>query len=309
MEDQNGSAQTDPMDDVASAFLEEDSEDSVDARDPDPDNAAVDGDDADEDEDGDDAEEGEPEEESGRYKVTVKNESGEVVEKQVTLDELKAGFARHEDVEVAKRSYETQSRSLHQEASQYVQKVEQAKEAKLGEFATLMSQALQVTSPADMMGLAQSDPQAYAQAMARQQVLQSIQGQIQAEQQQSALQRQHLTEQQTMQRVEAAKSELARSGITTAQVQKTYEQAIKSYGYTAEELGSNLDHKLVLVLKDAAAFRALKDKEPQVAKKLREAPKLPPSKLQSARRVDTKRQQRFASGRASVDDLAAFFTE
>jgi hypothetical protein len=327
-ENDNGSPQGSPMDEAADAFLEADDDTGDEApapaprkRQPDPDNAQVDGDDApdeaeeaddagepDEDADGED-EEAETEETGGRYKVAVKDDNGEIVEKQVTLDELKSGFARHADVEQARRTFETQSRTLQAEVTQHVQRVNQEKEQTLTQLNALVMQALNVTSPADMMGLAQSDPQEYARAMARQQVLQSIQAQIKNEHEQASLQRNHMTQQQLGQQMEASKSELARRGITTAKVQQTYEKAIKSYGFTPQELGQNADWRLVLVLRDAVAHKSLEAKRPEVTTKLREAPKIAPSRLQAPRRSDNRLNQRFATGKATVDDLASFFKE
>lgn len=63
----------------------------------------------------------------------------------------------------------------------------------------------------------------------------------------------------------------------------------------------------MLVLKDALAQKGLKDSRPHVAKKLREAPKLPPSKTNTARSPNADLMKRLSQKGATGKDLAAYF--
>lgn len=305
MDEQDVSASADPVDDIARLIEEQDEQDDQDEP-----QAAADDPDEPEGDEPEEAGEEEPEERSGRYRVAVKAEDGSIVEQQVTLDDLKAGYTRGQELAAARHQFESQIRSTQQEAAGHVQRVSQESTQKLSQLETLVSQALQVTTPAEMMSLAQSDPQEFAKAQFRMQTLQGVMQQIRAEQEQVALRQKHAQANQLQQTLDASRSELAKRGITTSQIQKIYEQTAKPYGFSPEELnGLVSDYRWVLVLKDAAEHRRLAEKKPHVAQKLREAPKLPPSKLQSARRSDVQREKRFASGRATLDDLAASFME
>jgi len=48
----------------------------------------------------------------------------------------------------------------------------------------------------------------------------------------------------------------------------------KHYGFTAQEVTSALDHRILLMARDAIAYRKLQDKKPEVTQKVRTAPKI-----------------------------------
>ena len=298
MDEINESADTDPMDDVASAFLEDD--DEVVAEDDDV--AAEESDDETESEaEEDDAEDNEP---SGRYKVTVKDAQGNDVEQHISFDELRAGYLKGREVDSVRAEVDSKVFSARQEVFVEAQKSFQQLSQQLATHEAMVRQALDVVSTEQMTSLT-SDPAAYVSALERVRTLEKVQRGIQESQAQ-------LTYQQQMadaEAIRAAEKELARNGVPAEGITKIYDSVAKTYGVKPQSLAALRDPALVLALKDALELKELKAKKPEVAKKLREAPKLPPSKLQSPRRVDSKREQRFKTRSATVDDLAAIFMD
>lgn len=308
-EDQAG-PETDPMAALALKLDEQLGEtQDEESDDPDAEGSADDGeadpgDGADGDDDPD-AEGSEDDAPTGRYKVTVPDESGQLVEQNVTFDELRAGYQRGREAEAARSAAQAEVSRTFEQANQFVAQVQQAGEAKLAQLSMLVMKALEVTSPEDLLSLAQSDPAAYHQAAARQGVLQSVQRQIAQAQEQLQAQTQQQEAQRNYQKREVALKALAKAGITTAQVDKIYESAGKAYGYSPQELAANLDHRLVLLLKDAADMKALRDKRPQIQNKVRTAPKAPPLR-KSAQLEAQKLVGRLSKpGGGSREDLAA----
>lgn len=91
-------------------------------------------------------------------------------------------------------------------------------------------------------------------------------------------------------------------------------QAGKSYGFTDDELSQLIDHRTVLVLRDAAKYRALQKSKAKVAKKVADKPKVqkPGHKNVSSgdsrdRRLAEKRKQLRKTGKAA--DAASVFEE
>lgn len=301
MEETNG-PETDPMDALVSALdAQDETEDEVEESD----EPVAEADEPDEPESDDSDEEDAP---AGRYKVAIQDENGAIVEQAVTFDELKAGYQRAKDVEAVRAQTQAQVSKVHQEAIAYVSDVQRSSQKTLSELDTLVRQALEVVSPEDMLSLAQSDPGAYHQAMARQNVLQSVLGRIKSTQEQTARQASEAEQQKAYQRLESSRKELAKSGITTQQVTKIYESAGKVYGYSSQELAANLDHRLVLLLKDAAAYKTIQDKKPQVQNKVREVPKPPPARSKLAQSETQKLVKRLSTRGATRDDLAALLS-
>lgn len=243
----------------------------------------------------------------GRYKVAVQDESGKIVEQAVSFDELKAGYQRGQEVAAIKTQSEQHVAQVRQEAVQYVTEVAQKSQKTLGELNALVLQALEVVSPEDMLSLAQRDPNAYQQAAARQTVLQRVQAQIAQQNEQLSKDAQQAEQQKLYTKLQTSKSELAKAGITTEAVAKIYESAGKAYGYEPAELAGNLDHRLVLLLKDAAAYRAIQAKKPEVQNKVREAPKMPTARPKNTQSRSQELVKRLGNRGASRDDLAAFF--
>ena len=111
----------------------------------------------------------------------------------------------------------------------------------------------------------------------------------------------------TKQLYERAWGELQKDGIDKPALSKIYEGANKAYGFTPEELGQVYDPRLVRMMKDAAAYQALKAQKPAVTAKVNAAPRVPTRQTAPAQeRKSQALNARFRSGRASLNDLAQF---
>lgn len=164
--------------------------------------------------------------------------------------------------------------------------------------------------PAQLAQLAETDPQAWIQANARQQQLSAYLARVQQHAQ--AVEQQ--AKQAEQQRIEAAKQEawqrLNAEGIDHKALQKLWTDARESFPFlTDEKLSQVLDADSWLVLKDAIAYRQLKAQKTSVAKKVAEAPRMPQAKQPMPKEVREKLDARKAvsrKGGASMRDLAAF---
>jgi hypothetical protein len=87
---------------------------------------------------------------------------------------------------------------------------------------------------------------------------------------------------------------------------KIYEGVNKTYGFSQEELSNVYDHRLVKMMRDAQAYQALKAQKADVVKKVSDAPKMPSKQHSGETRKDQALESRFKSGRAKLNDLAAY---
>ena len=246
-----------------------------------------------------------------KLKVTVKGDDGTEQELEVDESELVKGYQRQADYtrktqELAQREHQAveQLKSKYDEfANTYVQKAE-ASRAAIVQLAGLRSEA-------EMAQLAQSDPAAWVAENQRQQSIYAVLSQMD---QQIAAERQAIEQRQAQaqaqwkaQAFQQAWQELSKEGIDREKLAKVYGDVSKTYGFTPQELGNVMDHRLVKMMRDAAAYQELKSQKPAVQKKVSEAPKLP-SKANPTpqQRKNVQLEKRFQGGRAKLNDLAAY---
>jgi len=246
-----------------------------------------------------------------KLKVTVKGDDGTEQELEVDESELVKGYQRQADYtrktqELAQREHQAveQLKSKYDEfANTYVQKAE-ASRAAIVQLAGLRSEA-------EMAQLAQSDPAAWVAENQRQQSIYAVLSQMD---QQIAAERQAIEQRQAQaqaqwkaQAFQQAWQELSKEGIDREKLAKVYGDVSKTYGFTPQELGNVMDHRLVKMMRDAAAYQELKSQKPAVQKKVSDAPKLP-SKANPTpqQRKNVQLEKRFQGGRAKLNDLAAY---
>ncbi len=243
-----------------------------------------------------------------KFKVPVKGEDGAESTIEVDEKELIAGYQRHSDytrktMELGNKEREiTQvvAQKLEQGQSYYMQQAHLARNAVL--------QLAGLRSPQEMAQLASTDPATWVQEQQRQAAVQGVLAQLeqgmQHEQQQTAAQRQAAMQQE----ISRAWGVLGSKGIDKPKLVKIYESVTKEYGVPAEKLANVTDPALVEIMRDAAAYRELKNKKAEVVKKAQDAPRLPaqrqsvPKNEQANKRLDAK----FASGKAKLSDLARY---
>lgn len=247
-------------------------------------------------------------------KITFKVKNADGVEETVeaTTEEIAKSYMRQADFtrktqELSKRESEAVQflAQKHEEIrSQYLSQAEVTR-------AAIVNMA-GIKSEAEMAQLANSDPAAWVAENQRQQsianYLNQLDQQINGEKQQA----QQLAAQREAQMKEKAYAnaweQLSKDGIDKPKLAKIYGDVNKNYGFTPEELANVYDPRLVRALRDAAAYRELQAQKSVVAKKVQDAPRMPNKQVinPAQQRKDQALEQRFKSGRAKLNDLAAY---
>lgn len=257
---------------------------------------------------GDDADEPAPVE---KITVKVKGENGEDETLELTPDDIAASYLRQRDYtrktqELAKRENEAVEflTKKHEEIrSQYLSQAELTRAA--------IVQMAGIKSEDEMAALATTDPSAWVAESQRQRqignYLNQLSQQIDGEKQQAKAQEEQRTQQQRQKQFSEAWDVLSKDGIDKEKLSKIYGGATEKYGFSSEELATVYDHRMVRVLKDAVAYQALKAQKPAVMQKAQNAPRMPSRQAAPAQeRIDKALDNKFKSGRAKLNDLAAY---
>lgn len=259
--------------------------------------------------DGEDVEEPAPVEAKITFKV--KGEDGKEETVEATTEDIAKSYMRQQD-------YTKKTQALAERETQAVQFLTQKHEeiranylqqAELTRAAVV--QMAGIKTEAEMAQLANSDPAAWVAENQRQRQINSylntLNQQIEGEKQQAQAQAEQRSQQQIKQQFDAAWAELSKDGIDKPKLQKIYGDASSNYGFTDSELANVYDPRLVRVLRDAAAYRTLQAQKPAVMQKVQNAPRMPSRQSAPAQeRRDQALEQKFKTGRAKLNDLAAF---
>jgi len=259
--------------------------------------------------DGEDVDEPAPVEAKITFKV--KGEDGKEETVEATTEDIAKSYMRQQD-------YTKKTQALAERETQAVQFLTQKHEeiranylqqAELTRAAVV--QMAGIKTEAEMAQLANSDPAAWVAENQRQRQINSylntLNQQIEGEKQQAQAQAEQRIQQQIKQQFDAAWAELSKDGIDKPKLQKIYGDASSNYGFTDAELANVYDPRLVRVLRDAAAYRTLQAQKPAVMQKVQNAPRMPSRQSAPAQeRRDQALEQKFKTGRAKLNDLAAF---
>lgn len=236
-----------------------------------------------------------------KRKVVV---SGQEIE--VDEQELIAGYQRQQDYTQKTQQIASERKQYQQAVSQQIQEVSQSTQRQLLQAQTLVDQLLQVRSPQELQQLANTDPAAAFQESLRLQQIQQARNAIA----QQLEQNEQMMQQQQAQQIEEFKAqswqELSKQNITRPVLQEIYTEAAKAYGFSGNDFDSILDHRAVLVLRDAVAYQKLLAKKGQVVKQVTSAPPMPRQKtVEPANQRNRELDKKFAAGRANTRDLAS----
>lgn len=261
--------------------------------------------------DADDESDEQPDPTSGRkFKVTVKGEDGADLETEVDEKELIAGYQRHADysrktAELARReeqATEIVRAKVTEAQTHYVQQAQMAQ--------ALVSRLAGLRSPEEMLELSRQDPAAYVAEQARQQQVHSMIAGLQNQWQQEQFRAQQEQQAALQQSFARCWGVLGQKGIDKPKLQHIFETVSKDYGISQDRFATLNDPAVVMVMKDAVAYRELQKKKSEVTQKAAAAPRLPQkSPVPRADTQDKKRVERLRSGRGSKDDLAAFIAQ
>ena len=257
---------------------------------------------------GEDADEPAPVE---KITFKVKGEDGKEETIEASTEDLAKSYMRQQD-------YTKKTQALAERESEAVkfltQKHEEIRSQYLSQAELSRAAIVQmagIKTEEEMANLANSDPAAWVAESSRQRQINSylngLNQQIEGEKQQAKAQADQRARQQIKQQFDTAWQELSKDGIDKPKLQKIYSDVSSKYGFSNEELANVYDHRLVRALRDAAAYQALKAQKPAVMQKAQNAPRMPSKQAAPAQvRRDQAIEQKFKSGRAKLNDLAAF---
>lgn len=244
-----------------------------------------------------------------KIKVAIKSDDGEEQELEVSEEELVKGYHRQQD-------YTKKTQALAERENQAVEFLK----AKHDEFRQhYLSQAelaraavanmAGIKTEAELAELANSDPAAWVAESQRQKeifnYLNYLDQQINGERQRASQEQTERQAQTLQEQYQKAWTVLSKEKIDKPALAKIYTDAKKVYGFTDEELGGVYDARLVMALRDAAAYQELKSKRAEVTKKAVDAPRVPNKQATTANeRRQQKLNDRFKGGRAKLSDLA-----
>ena len=244
-----------------------------------------------------------------KVKVAIKGDDGEEQELEVSEEELVKGYHRQQDYTkktqaLAERENQAVEflKAKHDEfRQQYLSQAELARAA--------VTSMAGIKTEAELAELANSDPAAWVAESQRQKeifnYLNYLDQQINGERQRAAQEQIERQAQTLQEQYKKAWTVLEKEKIDKPALAKIYTDAKNIYGFTDEELGGVYDSRLVMALRDAAAYQALKSKKAEVTKKAVDAPRLPNKQSTPANeRRQQKLNDRFKGGRAKLSDLA-----
>jgi hypothetical protein len=261
--------------------------------------------------DPDDESEEQPDPTSQRkFKVTVKGEDGADLEQEVDEKELVAGYQRQADYtrktqELARReeqATEVVRAKVTEAQTHFVQRAQMAQ--------AVVARLAGLRTPEEMLELSRVDPAGYVAEQARQQQVHSVIAGLENQWQQEQFRAQQEQQQSLQQSFARCWGVLGQKGIDKPKLQHIFDTVSKDYGISQDRFAMLNDPAVVMVMRDAVAYRELQKKTSEVKKKADTAPRLP--QKQSVPRnepVEKRRVERLRSGRGSRDDLAAFIAQ
>ena len=267
-------------------------------------------DDSDESEESDEESDGEA---APVEKITfkVKGEDGVEETVEATPEEIASSYMRQKDY--TKKTQALAARE-HEAVQFLTQKHDEIRQNYISQAeltrAAIVNMA-GIRSESEMAELANSDPAAWVAENQRQRqiatYLNQLDQSIHSEKEQAALQAEIAEKTRKEQLFNTSWAELQKDGIDRPKLEGIYGNVIKNYGFTQEELATVLDHRMVKVMRDAVAYRTLKSQKADVTKKVQSAPRMPTRQAQPANeRRDRELEAKFKSGKAKLNDLAAF---
>lgn len=314
MSEQAQALESGGLDDLAS-FLdtpEEESEEEIEAENVD-ESASEETTEEDTNDDSDDEGEEADDEPAPVEKITlkVKGEDGTEETVETTIEELEASYMRQQDYTRKTQALATRENDAvkfftnkHKEIrNQYLAQAELTRSA--------VANLAGFKSDSEMAQLANDDPAMWVSENQRQKQIVSYLNQldesIQSEKQQALTQAEQAEQTRKAQLFSTSWEVLQKEGIDKPKLEKIYGDVNKNYGFSQEELSTVLDYRMVQVMRDAVAFRALKAQKADVTKKAQSAPRMPTRQTQPANeRRDRDLDAKFKSGRAKLKDLAEF---
>lgn len=244
-------------------------------------------------------------------KVTIKVKNGDKEETlELTTEEIANSYLRQSDYtrkaqELAKRENDAVEflKTKHDEIRQnYLSQAELARAAVI--------QMAGIKTEDELASLASTDPAAWVAETQRQRqisnYLNALDQQINSEKQKAVMESKQRQAQSLQQQYAQAWDALSKEKIDKPTLAKIYGDVNKTYGFSDAELGNVYDPRLVKMMRDATAYQALKANKGNVTSQVKAAPKMPQRQSNQAKEIDRTLDNKFKSGRAKLNDLAAY---
>jgi len=212
-----------------------------------------------------------------KFRVKVKNDSGEDEERDLSLEELAAGYMQSADYTRKTQALAAEAKQRQEEVFKAVQQTTQQAQQQLS---ALQGLVLQAAAPelqqVNWQQLAMEDPARYVQLQAKQQQLSQVLGVIQAENQRLEQERQAQIEQQREQSRRNSLDYLSKElpGVNLEKIAPKLIDTGRKYGFTEQEIRSVVDGRALHLLHDAMQWRELQAAKPKALQKVAEAPKV-----------------------------------
>jgi hypothetical protein len=228
---------------------------------------------------------------------------------EVPIAELKKAYAAQKEFEQRQSEFQARAQQFAQQEQFVNQVLPQA-------IAVLQQQIPPEPDPS----LLQTDPIAhYEQTVARQAGLAKLQ-QLQAAQDAEKHRLVQRTQQETENYIKREQEHLFEKLPELKDVSKRrefYEKTVlataREYGFSEQEVNQTYDHRLIVMIRDAAAYRALQAQKPVVQKKVEQAAPMqrPGKRVSSSEQQSQARVEKFNRLRrtGSVDDAAALISD
>ena len=244
-----------------------------------------------------------------KFKVPIKGDDGADTTIEVDEKELIAGYQRHADYtrktqqlgERERQAYEVVTQELNKGRDTYLQKA-QAAHLAIRHLAALKTDA-------EMATLARVDPSEWATEVERVKAINNVLASIEDGMRQEAQVSHEQEVEQAKQAAAKGWETLRKEGVDRNKLGEIFLTVHKAYGVPQKRFDNITDPALVLIMRDAVAYRELKEKTvPATKQKVQAAPKLPPARQSVPQReqVNKRLNERFKTRRANVDDLASF---
>lgn len=206
-----------------------------------------------------------------KVKVTVNGQ-----EQEVTLDELRAGYSRTQDYTVKTQQLAQQRRQL-QEQEDTVQQTRQAWLTSLQQLEDAAQARRALYSDAELQRLRDEDHYAYTQALESQRKVDDQLNKIAQAREATQAEYQQAMQKQTQRQLQA-EFEMLQSKLPEWSEESTRTQELsaiskyaKDLGFSDQEISGIGDHRMYLVLRDAAKYRASQQRTAEVKDKAAKA--------------------------------------
>ena len=214
---------------------------------------------------------------SQKFRVKVKNDAGADEERDLSLEELAAGYMQSADythktqalAAEAKQRQEEVAKTITQTAQQAVQQVQALQQLVIATAAPELQNV-------NWQQLAMEDPARYVQLQAKQQQLSQVLGHLQHQQTQLQQQQEAEIRKQREQALKHSLDYLSKElpGVNLEKEAGKLRDTAKKYAFSEEEIASITDGRLIHLLHDAAKWRELQTAKPKALQKVAEAPKV-----------------------------------